>query len=115
MQVRCVAPAGDLCGEGAVWAAAEGRLYWTDINRFLVHALDVADGSVRTWLFDEPAVAVALTDRPGVLLVALASRLLLFTPATDRREPFGPALPGWHCPRRVFIPRLRGKACGESG
>ena len=95
MQVRCVAPVGDVCGEGAVWAAGEGRLYWTDINRFLVHSLTVADGSVRTWLFDEPAVAVALTDRPGVLLVALASRLILFTPATDGREAFGPALPGW--------------------
>ena len=30
-----MAPVGDVCGEGAVWAAAEGRLYWTDINRFL--------------------------------------------------------------------------------
>ena len=37
-EVRCVAPTGDVCGEGAVWAAAEGRLYWTDINRFLIHA-----------------------------------------------------------------------------
>ena len=40
-------------------------------------------------------MAVALTDRPGVLLVALASRLILFTPATDGREALGPALPGW--------------------
>ena len=95
MQVRCVAPVGDVCGEGAVWAAGEGRLWWTDINRFLVHSLTVADGGVRTWLFDEPAVAVALTDRPGVLLVALASRLVLFTPATGGREALGPALPGW--------------------
>jgi sugar lactone lactonase YvrE len=94
-EVRCVAPTGDVCGEGAVWAADEGRLYWTDINRFLVHSLDAADGSVRTWLFEEPAVAVALTDRPGVLLVALASRLVLFTPATGGREPWGPELPGW--------------------
>ncbi len=38
-ELRCVAPTGDVCGEGAVWAAAEGRLYWTDINRFLIHAL----------------------------------------------------------------------------
>jgi sugar lactone lactonase YvrE len=93
-ELRCVAPTGDVCGEGAVWAAAEGRLYWTDINRFLVHSLTVADGSVRTWFFDEPVVALALTDRPGVMLAALASRLILFTPAEDGRAPLGPALPG---------------------
>ncbi len=94
-EVRCVAPTGDVCGEGAVWAAAEGRLYWTDINRFLIHAWSAADGSVRTWMFDEPVVALALTDRPGVLLVALASRLILFTPESDGREAIGPELPGW--------------------
>ena len=94
-EVRCVAPTGDVCGEGAVWAAAEGRLYWTDINRFLIHAWSAADGSVRTWMFDEPVVALALTDRPGVLLAALASRLILFTPESDGREAIGPELPGW--------------------
>ncbi len=92
---RCVAPTGDLCGEGAVWAAAEARLYWVDINRFLVHAWSAGDGSVRTWGFDEPAVALALTDRPGVLLLALASRLILFHPADDGRTPLGPVLEGW--------------------
>lgn len=90
-----MAPTGDVCGEGAAWEAAAGRLWWTDINRFLVHSLTVADGSVRTWMFGEPAVAIALTDRPGVLLVALASRLILFTPETDAREQVGPELAGW--------------------
>ena len=35
-------------------------------------------------------MALALTDRPGVLVVALASRLILWTPATDGRAPLGP-------------------------
>ncbi|MFT3972876.1 MAG: SMP-30/gluconolactonase/LRE family protein [Amaricoccus sp.] len=86
MELDCVAPVGDITGEGAVWSAAEGCLYWTDINRFLVHRLAVGDRSVRTWFFDEPAVAMALTDSPGTLLVALASRLLLWTPADDERR-----------------------------
>lgn len=91
---RCVVPTGDVCGEGAVWSAAEGRLYWTDINRFLIHGWSPEDGSVRSWFFGEPVVALALTDRRGVLLAALASRLILFTPATDAREPLGPELEG---------------------
>ena len=57
---ECVAATGDTCGEGAVWSAEEAAVYWTDINRFLIHRLDVADRSVRTWLFDEPVVALAL-------------------------------------------------------
>ncbi len=88
----CVAPTGDLCGEGAVWSADEGALYWTDINRFLIHRLDPRDGAVRTWLFDEPVTALALTDRPGTLLAALASRLILWTPDGDGRAPLGPPL-----------------------
>jgi len=93
-ELRCVAPTGDLCGEGATWAAAEGCLYWVDINRFLVRRLDAA-GGVRSWLFDEPAVALSLTDRPGTLLVALASRLILWTPADDGQAPIGDPLPDW--------------------
>ena len=36
----CVAKVGDVCGEGAVWHAAEAALYWADINRFLIHRYD---------------------------------------------------------------------------
>jgi sugar lactone lactonase YvrE len=94
-EVRCVAPTGDVCGEGAVWDAAGNRLWWVDINRFLIHRWDAADESARTWFFDEPAVAMMLTDRPGVLLAALGSRLILWTPEDDGRTPLGPELEGW--------------------
>ncbi len=98
-ELQCVAPTGDLCGEGAVWAEAEACLYWVDINRFLVRRMDAA-GAVRSWLFDEPATALALTDRPGTLLVALASRLILWRPADDGRTAFGTPLADW--PRARF-------------
>lgn len=81
----CVAPAGDICGEGATWDPASAALYWTDINRCLLHRFDEASRSVRSWMFDEPVVALSLTTEEGRLLVALASRLLHFWPATDRR------------------------------
>ena len=47
MQVTCAAPTGDKCGEGAIWHAKERAVYWTDINRFLVHRYDEASGAVR--------------------------------------------------------------------
>src|SRR5437763_1084222 len=82
----CVAPTGDVCGEGAVWHAAHKAVYWTDINRFLIHRFTPADQCVRTWFFDEPVTALTLTDRDEVLTVVLGSRLILWEPATDMRH-----------------------------
>lgn len=84
----CVAATGDVCGEGAVWHPAHHAVYWTDINRFLIHRLNPEDSSVRTWLFDEPVTALALTDRDDVLAVVLGSQVILWEPASDRcRDP----------------------------
>ena len=91
----CVAPTGDVCGEGAVWHAAHRAVYWTDINRFLVHRFTPADQCVRTWFFDEPVTALVLTDQEEVLIVVLGSRVILWEPATDaRRDPVF-RLEGW--------------------
>ena len=95
MDPICVAPTGDVCGEAATWDAASGRLYWTDINRFLLHSYDAAAQATRTHLFDRPVVALSLTDRPGWLLVALGSQLILFNPQSGAREDLPPCLPGW--------------------
>ncbi len=91
----CVAPTGDICGEGPVWHPAEQALYWTDINRFLIHRYAEADGSVKSWFFDEPVTALVLTDRDETLAVALASRVIFWEPATDTRRNQGFQLPGW--------------------
>lgn len=88
-EIVCVAPVGDHCGEAATWSPDEHRLYWCDVNRFLIHALDAGTHAVSSWLFDEPVVALALTDKPGTLLVALASRLILWNPKTDKRADHG--------------------------
>ncbi|WP_104667474.1 SMP-30/gluconolactonase/LRE family protein [Ensifer adhaerens] len=93
-ELVCVAPVGDRCGEGAVWSADEAAVYWTDINRFLIHRYDEATRAVRTWLFDEPVVAISLTSEDGRLLVALGSKLIWWWPKTDRRQDHGFALPG---------------------
>jgi sugar lactone lactonase YvrE len=82
----CVAPTGDVCGEGAVWHAVHNAVYWCDINRFLIHRFTLGDRCVRSWLFDEPVTALALTNRPDVLLVVLGSSVILWEPANDTRH-----------------------------
>jgi len=91
----CIAPTGDICGEAVTWSVAENRLYWVDINRFLLHRLDLASGAVTSHFFDEPVVALSLTTDPGRLLVAQGSGLLLLTVTTDKREHLSARLPDW--------------------
>jgi sugar lactone lactonase YvrE len=93
--VRCLVPTGDKCGEGVIWSAQEGAVYWTDINRFLIHRFDLASAALKSWFFDEPVVALSLTTSAGQVLVALASRLINWWPETDRRTDFGFSLPGY--------------------
>ncbi|HEX4786784.1 MAG TPA: SMP-30/gluconolactonase/LRE family protein [Candidatus Sulfotelmatobacter sp.] len=91
----CVAPTGDVCGEGAVWHAAHQAVYWTDINRFLIHRFTPADQNVRSWFFEEPVTALTLTNRPETLVVILGSSVILWEPATDARHKPLFLLAGW--------------------
>lgn len=88
-EVRCVAPVGDRCGEAATWDERESVLYWSDVNRFLLHALDARTNAVRSWHFDEPVVALSLTEEDDDLLVALGSKLILWNKRTDSRRDHG--------------------------
>jgi sugar lactone lactonase YvrE len=96
----CIAPVEDLCGEGAVWHPQKQALYWTDINRFLIHRWDSCSHAVETWQFSEPVTALTLTTRNDVLLVVLASRVMLWQPSPDSppidaRDSIDFALPEW--------------------
>jgi len=94
-EVRCVAPVGDRCGEAATWCENDRVLYWSDVNRFLIHAFDERTQSVKSWYFDEPVVALSLTERDDELLVALGSRLILWNRRTDARRDQGFRCAGW--------------------
>ena len=95
MEPICTVPAGDICGEAATWDAATARLYWVDINRFLLHCHDPDTNVTWTHMFDEPVVALSLTDRPAYLLVALGSGLILFDPDNGVRQDLPAKLAGW--------------------
>jgi sugar lactone lactonase YvrE len=87
-EVICVAPTGDRCGEGVLWHPDEEAVYWTDINRFLIHRWNPRDACVRTWFFDEPVTTVLLTERTETLVVVLGSGVILWEPGSDiRSEP----------------------------
>ena len=95
MEPICIVPAGDLCGEAATWDALANCLYWSDINRFLLHVYDAGSLSTRTHIFDEPVVAISLTDRPEQLLIALGSQLILFNPTSGARQSLPAKLDSW--------------------
>lgn len=79
-QVKCIALQGDICGEGPVWHPEERALYWTDINRYLVHRYTPQSGATHTWMFDEPVVSVNLTSYPDRLLLVFGSCVGLWSP-----------------------------------
>lgn len=81
-EIQCIAPAGDICGEGAVWHPEQNALYWTDINRFLVHRYDPRRQTTETWFFNEPVTAVNLTTDPELLLLVLGSNISFWSPRT---------------------------------
>lgn len=91
--IDCIVPAGDLCGEGLIWSEDEQALYWTDINRFLVHRYDTVGKVTKSWLFDQPVVALSLSTDPNRMLVALGSKLIWWWPVTDQRVDHGFCLP----------------------
>jgi sugar lactone lactonase YvrE len=91
----CVAATGDACGEGIVWEQETQSIYWSDINRFLIHRYVVKDRTLRTWFFSEPVTTVMLTSRPGTLALTLGSGLALWQPESERPPDPMFSLPGW--------------------
>ena len=91
----CIAATGDVCGEGIVWEQQTQCIYWSDINRFLVHRYALKDRTLRTWFFSEPVTCVLLTSRPGTLALSLGSGIALWKPENDLPPVPLFSLPGW--------------------
>ena len=73
----------DEIGEGPVWLTDRAELAWVDIERGLIHLLDVAAGRVRTIAVGEMVGAIAPT-RSGSLVAAVATGFVLVDPTSGR-------------------------------
>lgn len=93
--IRCLATTSDICGEGCVWHPQQNAIFWTDINRGLLHRLEIESGTVETWCFDQPVTAVALTNRAGLLILVLGSRIVLWDMRSHQETDVLFRLPEW--------------------
>ena len=82
-----------------MWHPAHNAVYWTDVNRGLLHRLLLSSNHLQTWEFDEPVVALTLTTNPEELLVVLGGHILLWNPERDRRDTILYMLPQWPATR----------------
>jgi len=85
---ECLVRERSLCGESPLWDAAQRCLHWTDINGFAIRRFVAATGDVKSWKFDGPVTALALTSMDGWLLAAVGGRLLFWSAEGDRRVEF---------------------------
>lgn len=97
--LELVVDAGATVGEGPVWDATRGILWWVDITAGVVLQHDPRDGSHRTLPVGAAVGAVALR-RDGRLMIALADELATLDPDTGRVESLARFAPGDRRPLR---------------
>ena len=82
----------NVLGEGALWSAEEHALYWVDIERAELWRFVPEDGAAetppepRTWRLPERIAAATPRRDGGSLIVALATGIAAFDPATGQIE-----------------------------
>ena len=94
--VRCIWDVGAVLGEGPVWDARDGAVWFVDIETPAIHRYRLADGDMRSWT--PPYRVTALWPRAAGGFVAHSERGFLFAdPAAGRYDLFHdtePELPG---------------------
>ena len=68
-QVRCVVESGDILGEGPLWSATEGRLYWFDIQGRRLNWFSPADGASGRFALPARGSVAAPLAAGGLVLV----------------------------------------------
>lgn len=77
-------------GECPVWSAAESVLYWVDIDGRAVHRFDPDAAADATWTVPGRPGSIALTNEPGVLIIAMEHQLTRLDWATGASTPWLP-------------------------
>lgn len=93
MSIDVAVRPGALLGESPVWSGAEQCLYWVDINGRAVHRYDPATGHDTTRGVPGRPGCVALTSRPGRLLVGVEHQAGWLDWETGAFEPWAPLEP----------------------
>ena len=75
LEAVCVLDAHAQLGECPLWSEREARVYWIDIDGQAVHRFDPAAGTDDVRQAPGRPGSLALTSRPGRLLVAIEERL----------------------------------------
>lgn len=91
-EARLVLDCANLLGEGPVWSAARGALFWTDIHGRRLWSYDPATGEGRGREAPDRIGCFAFR-RDGTLLVAFAGGFAFWDPETGRHEPLHPFEP----------------------
>jgi sugar lactone lactonase YvrE len=94
-RIHCLATTGDICGEGCLWHPQQNAVFWTDINRGLLHRCSLVTGVVETWRFDQPVTAVVLTTQEHLLGLVLGGRIVLWDTGSCQETDTLFLLPGW--------------------
>jgi sugar lactone lactonase YvrE len=68
VEVVCVAPRANVLGEGPLWDAGAGRLYWVDIRGKLIEWFEPATGAAGRWSLERNPTALALRQAGGLLV-----------------------------------------------
>ena len=93
--IRCLATTLDVCGEGCVWHPQQNAVFWTDINRGLLHRHSLEAGAIETWRFDQPVTAVVLTTNDAVLVLVLGGSIVVWDTRTHQIIDVLFRLPEW--------------------
>ena len=93
--IRCLATTLDVCGEGCVWHPQQNAVFWTDINRGLLHRHSLDNGAIETWGFDQPVTAVILTTIDAVLVLVLGGSIVVWDTRTRQIIDVLFRLPEW--------------------
>ena len=94
-RIRCLASTNDICGEGCVWHPQQNAVFWTDINRGLLHRHSLATGVTETWRFDQPVTAAVLTTCEELLVLILGGRIVVWDTQTYQETETLFRLPDW--------------------
>ena len=95
-EVRCLWEAAAALGEGPLWSAREGALYWVDIKAPALHRYRPEDGDKTSWAMPEPIGWVIERAGGAGLVAGFKQRGFAFlTPGTMAPETIGQPEPDY--------------------